>query len=79
MLLMMIELSHIYLRTNAQNVNLADVWKVIQVKKLQFNASRIRDPQIYNMVKSLNFLTISKQQEDKMVKKERVFMLKDNF
>jgi len=69
MLLMMIELSHIYLRTNAQNVNLADVWKVIQVKKLQFNASRIRDPQIYNMVKSLNFLTISKQQEDKMVTK----------
>lgn len=64
---MMVELTHLYLRTNAQNVNLFDLIKVIQLKRLQFNAARINDPEMYNSVKSIHFLPISKDQEGKMV------------
>ena len=63
----MIELSHIYLRTNAQNANLFDVYDVIKLKNMQFNAARLRDPSIYNTVKSLTFLPVNQEQESKMV------------
>ena len=63
----MIELSHIYLRTNAQNVNFFDVYDVLKLKNMQFNTSRLRDPGVYNTVKSLTFLPVNQEQESKMV------------
>lgn len=67
LLLLAIELSHTYLRTNAQNTSLGDILTIIQLKWMNFNASRIRDPAMHNTVKSIHFLPVNKEQEARMV------------
>ena len=67
LLLLAMELSHIYLRTNAQNINLSDVLTIIKLKSMNFNASRVRDPAMHNTIKSIHFLPVSQEQEAKMV------------
>jgi len=64
-----IELSHNYLRSNAQNISLGDLYSLWKFKNKGYSLAKVQNPEDFNVLRRIQFIPIKHNQEEKMVAK----------